>query len=155
MNRCGNAFKHIKIQNNGDFYDIGEGGDKFATLAELVEHFILKETLRDKNDGTILVLKYPLSYKEPTTERYYHGAISGTDATNLLLEKAKPGSYLVRESRSDPQNYVLCVRCENNKIVHLIISYMVRLILLLHAHTSRVLIIFNFAEGRIHNAELQ
>jgi tyrosine-protein phosphatase non-receptor type 11 len=93
----------------------------------LVEHFILKETLRDKNDGTILVLKYPLSYKEPTTERYYHGCISGTDATNLLLEKAKPGSYLVRESRSDPQNYVLCVRCENNKIVHLIISFTVSL----------------------------
>jgi hypothetical protein len=71
-----------------------------------------------------------LSYKEPTTERYYHGAISGTDATNLLLDKAKPGSYLVRESRSDPQNYVLCVRCENNKIVHLIITYMV----CLHPH---------------------
>ncbi len=72
-----------------------------------------------------MVLKYPYSYKEPTTERYYHGAISGTDATNLLLDKAIPGSYLVRESRSDPQNYVLCVRCENKKIVHLIITYMV------------------------------
>lgn len=124
--RCGNAFKHIKIQNNGDCYDIGEGGDKFATLAELVEHFIRrKETLRDKNDNTMLVLQYPLSYQEPTTERYYHGAISGADATNLLLEKAKAGSYLVRESRTNPQNYVLCVRCENNKIVHLIINFTV------------------------------
>jgi tyrosine-protein phosphatase non-receptor type 11 len=122
--RCvNNAYKHIKIQNNGDFYDIGEGGDKFATLSELVQHFILKETLRDRNDGTMLVLKYPLSYKEPTTERYYHGAISGAEAENLLLEKGVVGSYLVRESRSSPENYVLSVRCENNKIVHLFVNY--------------------------------
>lgn len=85
----------------------------------------MKETLRDKLDGTVLVLKYPLNYKEPTSERYFHGAISGTDATNLLLTYGKSGSYLVRESRSDPQNYVLCVRCENNKVVHLIINYTV------------------------------
>jgi tyrosine-protein phosphatase non-receptor type 11 len=122
--RCANnAYKHIKIQNNGDFYDIGEGGDKFATLSELVQHFILKETLRDRNDGTMLVLKYPLSYREPTNERYYHGAISGAEAEGLLLEKGVVGSYLVRESRSSPENYVLSVRCESNKIVHLFVKY--------------------------------
>ncbi len=45
--RCNDSFKHIKIQNNGDCgYEIGEGGDKFATLAELVEHFLMKEILR-------------------------------------------------------------------------------------------------------------
>lgn len=122
--RCGDTFKHIKIQNNGDCgYEIGEGGDKFATLAELVEHFIMKETLRDKLDGNVLILKYPLNYQEPTSERYFHGAISGADAASLLMTNGKSGSYLVRESRSDPQNYVLCVRCENNKIVHLIINY--------------------------------
>ncbi len=85
----------------------------------------MKETLRDKLDGTVLVLKYPLNYKEPTSERYFHGAITGADATNQLLNNGKPGSYLVRESRSDPQNYVLCVRCKNNKVVHLIINYTV------------------------------
>lgn len=122
--RCSETFKHIKIQNNGDCgYEIGEGGDKFATLAELVEHFLMKETLRDKLDGNVLILKYPLNYQEPTSERYFHGAISGIDAANLLLTNGKSGSYLVRESRSNPQNYVLCVRCENSKIVHLIINY--------------------------------
>ena len=120
--------KHIKIQNTGDSgYEIGDCGDKFATLAELVEHFIMKETLRDKSDNTILNLKYPLSSKEPTSERYFHGAISGNEASTLLLKKGKPGSYLVRESRSEPQNYVLCVRCENQKVVHLIINYSVRI----------------------------
>lgn len=122
--RCIDSFKHIKIQNNGDCgYEIGEGGDKFATLAELVEHFLMKETLRDKLDGNVLILKYPLNCEEPTSERYFHGAINGADAANLLLSNGKSGSYLVRESRSDPQNYVLCVRCENSKIVHLIIDY--------------------------------
>lgn len=122
--RCSNICKHIKIQNTGDSgYEIGEGGDKFATLAELVEHFIMKETLRDKSDNTILNLKYPLSSKEPTSERYFHGAISGTEASDLLLKKGKAGSYLVRESRTEPNNYVLCVRCENSKVVHLIINY--------------------------------
>jgi hypothetical protein len=126
--RCHNVCKHIKIQNNADCgYDIGGGGetavcDKFATLAELVEHFIMKETLRDKLDGTTLVLKYPLCSREPTSERYFHGALSGNDATALLMSKGKAGSYLVRESRTEPQNYVLCVRCDNNKVVHLIIN---------------------------------
>lgn len=85
----------------------------------------MKDTLRDKIDGTILVLKYPLNSKEPTNERYFHGTISGAEAASLLLEKGKPGSYLVRESRSNPQNYVLCIRCENSKVVHLIINYSV------------------------------
>ena len=102
--RCGNEFKHIKIQNNGDCYEIGEGGDKFATLAELVEHFIMKETLRDKSDGTVLVLRYPLACKEPTSERYFHGSIDGNDANNLLLTKGKSGSNLVRERRRIPEN---------------------------------------------------
>ena len=28
---------HVKIQNTGDYYDL-YGGEKFATLAELVQH---------------------------------------------------------------------------------------------------------------------
>ena len=127
LKRCDDSCKHIKIQNSSDCgYEIGEDGGKFATLAELVEHFIMKETLKDKSDGTLLVLKYPLNCKEPTSERYFHGAISGFDATELLIKNGKAGSYLVRESRSDPQNYVLSVKCENNKVVHLIINYTVR-----------------------------
>ncbi len=126
MKRCNSTFKHIKIQNNGDCgYEIGEAGDKFATLVELVDHFIMKETLRVKHDGTILVLKYPLGSKEPTSERYFHGAISGNEAADLLLQKGKFGSYLVRESRTNPQKYVLSVRCENNTVVHLFIDYTV------------------------------
>jgi hypothetical protein len=132
IKRCGSIFKHIKIQNNGEYFEMAEGGDKFASLMELVQHFTQNEVLRDKLDGSLIHLKYPLNCKEPTNERYFHGSISGTEAANLLLAKGKLGSYLVRESRTDPVNYVLCVRCENNKVVHLVINYNVRLIVKLY-----------------------
>jgi tyrosine-protein phosphatase non-receptor type 11 len=60
---------HIKIQNSGDFYDL-YGGEKFATLSELVQYYMENQgQLREKN-GEIIELKYPLSCADPTTERY-------------------------------------------------------------------------------------
>ena len=60
---------HIKIQNTGDFYDL-YGGEKFATLTELVQFYTEKHgQLREKN-GEIIELKYPLSCADPTSERY-------------------------------------------------------------------------------------
>ncbi|KAE8743012.1 hypothetical protein FOCC_FOCC011388, partial [Frankliniella occidentalis] len=56
---------HIKIQNTGDFYDL-YGGEKFATLSELVQ-FHMETTLREKN-GDVIELKYPLNSADPTTE---------------------------------------------------------------------------------------
>ncbi|XP_023241387.1 tyrosine-protein phosphatase non-receptor type 11-like [Centruroides sculpturatus] len=59
---------HIKIQNTGDYYDL-YGGEKFATLAELVQYYMEKQgQLREKN-GEIIELKYPLVCADPTTER--------------------------------------------------------------------------------------
>jgi tyrosine-protein phosphatase non-receptor type 11 len=82
----------------------------------------MKESLRDKLDGSIIVLKYPLSPKEPTSERYFHGSITSKEANDLLVQKGKLGSYLVRESRTNPHDYVLSVLCDNMKVVHLIIN---------------------------------
>lgn len=60
---------HIKIQNTGDFYDL-YGGEKFATLAELVQHYMEnKDQLKEKS-GDIIMLKYPLTTADPTPERY-------------------------------------------------------------------------------------
>lgn len=60
---------HIKIQNTGDFYDL-YGGEKFATLSELVQFYMENDgQLREKN-GEIIELKYPLNCADPTTERY-------------------------------------------------------------------------------------
>lgn len=59
---------HIRIQNTGDYYDL-YGGEKFATLSELVDYYTSDSgTLQDK-DGTLIQLKYPLNCSDPTTER--------------------------------------------------------------------------------------
>jgi hypothetical protein len=59
---------HIKIQNSGDYYDL-YGGEKFATLGELIGFYMDNPgTLREKN-GTVIELKLPLNAKEVTPER--------------------------------------------------------------------------------------
>ena len=64
---------HIKIQNTGDFYDL-YGGEKFATLAELVQHYMEnKDQLKEKS-GDIIMLKFPLTTADPTPERYKYKA---------------------------------------------------------------------------------
>lgn len=110
---------HIKIQNTGDFYDL-YGGEKFATLAELIQYYSENQgQLREKN-GEIIELKYPLFCADPTTERWFHGSLSGKEAEKLILEKGKNGSFLVRESQSKPGDYVLSVRTDD-KVTHVMI----------------------------------
>lgn len=106
--RVGELVTHIRIQNTGDFYDL-YGGEKFATLSELVEYYTAENgTLQDK-DGTIIELKYPLNSSDPTTERWFHGHLSGPNAEKLLAVKDEPGTFLVRESLSKPGDFVLSV----------------------------------------------
>ncbi|XP_032903737.1 tyrosine-protein phosphatase non-receptor type 11-like isoform X3 [Amblyraja radiata] len=66
---------HIKIQNSGDYYDL-YGGEKFATLAELVQHYTEQEGLLREKNGDVIELKYPLNCRDPTSERWYHGHLS-------------------------------------------------------------------------------
>lgn len=59
---------HIKIQNTGDYYDL-YGGEKFATLAELVQYYTEQQDLLRERNGDVIELKYPLNCKDPTSER--------------------------------------------------------------------------------------
>ncbi|XP_018348240.1 PREDICTED: tyrosine-protein phosphatase corkscrew isoform X2 [Trachymyrmex septentrionalis] len=84
---------HIKIKNAGDFYDL-YGGEKFATLSELVQFYMENDgQLREKN-GEIIELKHPLNCADPTTERWFHGHLSAKEAERLMLERGKNGSFL-------------------------------------------------------------
>lgn len=60
---------HIKIQSTGDYYDL-YGGEKFATLAELVQHYMENQGQLKEKNGEIIELKYPLNSADPTTERF-------------------------------------------------------------------------------------
>ncbi|XP_057260418.1 tyrosine-protein phosphatase non-receptor type 6 isoform X1 [Pezoporus wallicus] len=112
--RVGDQVTHIRIQNTGDFYDL-YGGEKFATLSELVEYYTQQQgSLQDK-DGTIIDLRYPLNCSDPTTERWYHGHLSGSAAESLLQAKATPWTFLVRESLSKPGDFVLSVLTDQLK----------------------------------------
>ncbi|KAL5275017.1 PTPN11 family protein [Megaselia abdita] len=119
--RRGQLVTHIKIQNNGDFFDL-YGGEKFATLPELVQFYMeRREDLKEKN-GQIILLKQPLICADPTSERWFHGNLCGKDAEMLLLDRGKNGSFLVRESQSKPGDFVLSVRTDD-KVTHVKIRW--------------------------------
>ena len=67
----------------------------------------------------MIELRHPLNCADPTTERWFHGHLSGK-AAEKLLEKGKNGSFLVRESQTKPGDYVLSVRNED-KTTHVMI----------------------------------
>eukprot|EP00061_Rhincodon_typus_P015637 g43418.t1 len=61
------AVTHIKIQNTGDYYDL-YGGEKFATLAELVQYYMEHHGQLKEKNGDVIELKYPLNCADPTSE---------------------------------------------------------------------------------------
>lgn len=68
MIRRNGEVTHIKIQNTGDFFDL-YGGEKFATLAELVQHYTEGRNQLKERNGQMIELKYPLNCADPTNER--------------------------------------------------------------------------------------
>lgn len=113
---------HIKIQNDGDCYCLAGSPDPFATLHGLVQYYMdTPKSIKERSGGFIELL-YPVRSNDPTTERWYHGPISSKEAERMLLAKGRQGSYLVRESQSQPGQYALAVRC-NNGIQQIIIRH--------------------------------
>ncbi|KAL7060367.1 hypothetical protein AAHC03_09746 [Spirometra sp. Aus1] len=104
------SFAHIRIQNTGDFLSI-YGGEKFATLTELVNYYRENRGQLTEKNGTTIDLLYPLFVDDIICEssRWFHGHLTAKEAQNLLLEKGKNGSFLVRESVRQPGSYVLSV----------------------------------------------
>ena len=91
--RRNGAVTHIKIQNTGDYYDL-YGGEKFATLAELVQYYMEHHGQLKEKNGDVIELKYPLNCADPTSERGLSDQIhlsqcvsvpwSGTVGTHVL-----------------------------------------------------------------------
>lgn len=124
--RRNNTVTHIKIRHINDFYDL-HGGEQFATLPELIQYYS-ENQIKEKN-GITYKLGRPLnSTSDPTTERWFHGSISGIVAEKLIREKGVNGSFLVRESQSNAGDYVLTVRTKDessqaDKVTHVVIRH--------------------------------
>lgn len=108
--RRNNTVTHIKIRHINDLFDL-HGGEQFATLPELIQYYT-ENQIKEKNGETYKLGK-PLNSSDPTTERWFHGSISGIDAERLIREKGVNGSFLVRESQSNVGDYVLTVRIKD------------------------------------------
>ncbi|XP_063818557.1 tyrosine-protein phosphatase non-receptor type 6 [Pseudophryne corroboree] len=112
--RLEDSVTHIRIQNTGDYYDL-YGGEQFATLSELVEYYTGQHDTLQDTDGNQILLKYPLNCSDPTSERWYHGYLSGADSEKLLQQNGEPWTFLVRESRSKPGDFVISVLTDDLK----------------------------------------
>lgn len=66
--RRGSEVTHVKIQSTEEYFDL-YGGEKFATLAELVEHYTDSQNSLRETSGQIITLKVPLYVEEVTNER--------------------------------------------------------------------------------------
>lgn len=82
---------HIRIQNTGDYYDL-YGGEKFATLTELVDFYTAENGILQDKDGTVIELRYPLNCSDPTTERSVER--TSTHAPPLAGAGAAVGSHV-------------------------------------------------------------
>ena len=112
---------HVRIQNQGEYYDL-YGGEKFATLSELIEYYTENPDRLKQTDGSFIHLIHPMYYEGVhLTDRWYHSRIDGKMAESQLLSRGKVGSYLVRNSQSSPGSYVLSVHtCD--EVTHIMIN---------------------------------
>jgi tyrosine-protein phosphatase non-receptor type 11 len=117
--RRGDEVTHVKIQNTGDCYDL-YGGEMFATLSELVQFYTENEGQLKEKSGELINLRHPVVCEDPTTERWFHGPLSGKESEQLLIEQGTDGSFLVRASQSKPGDFALTVRC-GDRVTHIII----------------------------------
>ncbi|KAL4824479.1 hypothetical protein H8958_021629, partial [Nasalis larvatus] len=76
--RRNGAVTQIKNQNTSNYCDL-YGGEKFAPLTELVQYYMEHHGQLKEKNGDVIELKYPLNYADPTSERWFHGHLSGKE----------------------------------------------------------------------------
>ena len=112
---------HIRIRKENGYYDL-YGGEKFKTLAELIQFYIENPGELKAKTGTFINLSKLLPYKGVPSNKWFHGGITEREAEFLLMTKAPSGSYLVQFSFHSPGNYVLSIRI-GDEVVHVLIVH--------------------------------
>jgi len=109
-----NDINHYKIYNDGESFELYDG-DGFASVPDLIDYYRRNPDNFVDKDHRIVELTEPLIMEDDLgpvldQESWYFGNISGDEARQFLHERGSIGSYLVRESRTNPGFYVLSVR---------------------------------------------
>ena len=112
---------HVRIRKENCRYDLYKG-ERFKTLAELVQFYMENPAELKKTTGEGIELSKLLPYKRVPTEKWFHGGITEREAEFLLMTKARPGSYLVQFSFHSPGNYVLSARTRH-EVKHVLIVH--------------------------------
>lgn len=126
--RVGDSVTHVRIQNEGEFFNLhGPGGDTFATLGELVRYYT-DDNAQPLSDtvGTVIELKYPLPSVDHHNERFFHRNVTGRQAEERMLSVTSlPGTFLVRESQSKANCFVLSVvvNKQDIRVLHVTINF--------------------------------
>uniref|UniRef100_A0A7E4ZS92 protein-tyrosine-phosphatase n=1 Tax=Panagrellus redivivus TaxID=6233 RepID=A0A7E4ZS92_PANRE len=104
---------HVKIPVKDNAFYL-PNGKTFTTLAALVEDMCDGSAFKSA-DGHLIEMKRPLvipAYDKSVLngcDRFFHPMIDGKDAEQLL-EREPNGSFLLRESTSNPREFVLCAK---------------------------------------------
>ena len=69
--RCEQVVRHIKIQNDGDYYNL-DNGQQYSSLAQVIGYLRTQDSLIDE-DGGRLVLKEPCNSEYPAKEKWVNG----------------------------------------------------------------------------------
>lgn len=128
----GDSITHVKIQNTGDVLDLyGGDGESFASLSELVQHYMQNPDHLQEKNGSTITMKRPISIplsepaameaRAPAAQRWFHSNITGAEAVQLLT-KEKQWTFLVRESQRAPGYYAITVKTTDDLVVHILIQ---------------------------------
>jgi hypothetical protein len=125
---CDTHVTNVKLPFSNGCYKL-PSGDEFTSLNEIVHHLTSTPNILTERDGTTIEIKSPAPIPRAESvinigfDRFFHIQISGTEAEELLRDEPN-GTYLVRASSSNPGEYALSVKNDNN-VIHVRISHTV------------------------------
>ncbi|GMS84373.1 hypothetical protein PENTCL1PPCAC_6548, partial [Pristionchus entomophagus] len=124
----GGTITHVKVQRNGDTLDL-LGGESFATLSNLIQHYIDNpDQLKERNGETIIMIR-PITLppeevkkrRVKAAERWFHTGVNGIEAAQLL-SKERQWSFLVRESQRTPGQLAISVKVGDEQYKHIMLE---------------------------------
>lgn len=122
-----NEINHYKIYNDGESFELYEN-DGFASVPDLIDYYRRHPDQFKDKQSRIVELGEPLVTEDDIgtlldQESWFFGSISSDEARRFLFERGNVGSYLVRESRTQPGCYALSIRRPGAEIIEFLLVH--------------------------------